>query len=400
VESHKSYGQKGANAQKSTTNGGPALPRSHIESKVKFYNQFFDNKTNQIRSREVNGRFVLEGALKIYWGVQRVIQLKEDDDQRTVVTVRKRNSIRYRHSAADVMPRVSQRPQYNSYNSEIHRISAHPILEPNSPMTTSTNSNFDADNDTTISESISYDTLSMSSDMNSSPMGSNSSSKEPSPQHAKYPTLPSKLDVKQIEWDEIDDLLQVERKQDDADRVYQTMPSPLPSQSTVSNTEVSDYKTCSVMTGSSCSETLSPLTDNTPESPDKQLLSSATDTNGADDVFATPTNTLKPEDFEDFKKQVREDYINGANNMETYDEGTLKAMQPIDPRRINDSLKIYNDTVMNKSLTEEECFNVLALPKNCKITGECADMFENYVLILISTQISRFFQLETLLRHR
>jgi Ras association domain-containing protein 2/4 len=155
------------------------------------------------------------------------------------------------------------------------------------------------------------------------------------------------------------------------------MPSPLPSQcSATTTTDTSEYdtaKTSSPTTLSSSdndelSKTLSPLS--TPESPEKHLLSSSTDAaNDAEDVFATPVSTLKPGDFEDFRDQVRKDYINGANNMETYDENTLKSMQPIDPRRINDSLKIYNDTVMNKSLTEQECFNVLALPTNCKITG-------------------------------
>ena len=32
--------------------------------------------------------------MRIYWGVSGVIHLKEDDDQRTVVTIRKRNSCR------------------------------------------------------------------------------------------------------------------------------------------------------------------------------------------------------------------------------------------------------------------------------------------------------------------
>lgn len=43
---------------------------------------------------KVNGRLVLEGALRICWGVMHMIHLKEDDDQRTVVTIRKRNSYR------------------------------------------------------------------------------------------------------------------------------------------------------------------------------------------------------------------------------------------------------------------------------------------------------------------
>lgn len=58
-----------------------------------------DNKGLEVRSREVNGRLVLEGALRVYWGIQGVIHLKEDDDQRTVITVRKRNSCRYSISA-------------------------------------------------------------------------------------------------------------------------------------------------------------------------------------------------------------------------------------------------------------------------------------------------------------
>lgn len=46
----------------------------------------------------------------------------------------------------------------------------------------------------------------------------------------KSVTLPTKLDVKSFEWDELDDLLQVERKMDEGDKLYQTMPVSLPSQ--------------------------------------------------------------------------------------------------------------------------------------------------------------------------
>ena len=35
-----------------------------------------------VKSREVNGRLVLEGVLRLHWGIHSVIQLKEDDDQR------------------------------------------------------------------------------------------------------------------------------------------------------------------------------------------------------------------------------------------------------------------------------------------------------------------------------
>lgn len=69
-----------------------------METKLKLYNEQFESKSQEVKSREVNGRLVLEGALRVYWGVQGVIHLKEDDDQRTVVTVRKRNSVRYSNS--------------------------------------------------------------------------------------------------------------------------------------------------------------------------------------------------------------------------------------------------------------------------------------------------------------
>ncbi|CAO1427452.1 unnamed protein product [Diamesa hyperborea] len=210
VESHKSFGQKSAIVQSPKASPGPQLPRSHIESKLKVYNQFYNNRSLEIRARELNDRLVLEGTLRIYWGIQGVIHLKEDDDQRTVVTIRKRNSVRYPNSV-DIVT---------------------------------------SDNDTTISESLSYDTLSISSDLNSD-MSSNSSSKESSPAH-KSSTLPSKLNIKSIEWDEIDELLQVERKLDEADRVYQTMPSHMPSRTSENSlTDISQGSTTDGSTSAS-----------------------------------------------------------------------------------------------------------------------------------------------------
>jgi len=96
VESHKSFGQKSIPLPKNSP--GPIISMPQIENKLKVYNTFFNNKSLEVKSREVNGRVVLEGALRIYWGIQGVIHLKEDDDQRTVVTIRKRNSVRYPNS--------------------------------------------------------------------------------------------------------------------------------------------------------------------------------------------------------------------------------------------------------------------------------------------------------------
>ncbi|XP_026272616.1 uncharacterized protein LOC113202553 isoform X2 [Frankliniella occidentalis] len=89
VESHTSFGKV------ENRTGIPNLPRSHLESKLKLFNQYYEGKSGKVHCREVNGRLVLEGALRIYWGVVGVIHLKEEYDQRTVVTVRKRNSYRY-----------------------------------------------------------------------------------------------------------------------------------------------------------------------------------------------------------------------------------------------------------------------------------------------------------------
>lgn len=94
---------------------GPQLPRSHIESKLKVYNQFYNNRSLEIRSRELNDRLVLEGTLRIYWGIQGVIHLKEDDDQRTVVTIRKRNSVRYPNSVDIVSITVCVKDSLNIY---------------------------------------------------------------------------------------------------------------------------------------------------------------------------------------------------------------------------------------------------------------------------------------------
>lgn len=70
-----------------------------------------------MKAREVNGRYVLEGALRIYWGIQGVIHLKEDDDQRTVVTIRKRNSVRYPNSV-DIV-RLILNPRIKFFNPPI-----------------------------------------------------------------------------------------------------------------------------------------------------------------------------------------------------------------------------------------------------------------------------------------
>lgn len=179
VESHTSFGKKELRS---------TLPRSHLETKLKVFNQYYDGKSGGIRSREVNGRLILEGALRIYWGVRGVIHLKEDDDQRTVVTARNRNSCRRSVSEEE--------------DSDVDEKNELPI-----------------DNLTKNINKIEINKLPLS------------------PEHLKSLTLPMKLDVKNIDIDELDELLKVERKIEDGDKLYQTMPENLPSISSHSNND-------------------------------------------------------------------------------------------------------------------------------------------------------------------
>uniref|UniRef100_A0A182INJ1 Uncharacterized protein n=1 Tax=Anopheles atroparvus TaxID=41427 RepID=A0A182INJ1_ANOAO len=379
VESHKSFGQPDQKRQAiQRSPAGPTVPRGHLESKLRTYNQFHNSRSMEIRSREVNGRLVLEGALRIYWGVQGMIHLKEDDDQRTVVTVRKRNS--YRQSNPVSMASAAAGEGAASDDDEpVLRAEEGGARQPASMTSSLTEPTVDSNNDTTtISESISYDTLSLSSELNSNfdasskPNSSAESSQEASPNHAaaKYVTLPPKLDVKQLDWDEIDELLQVERRVDGGEKLYRTMPSPLPSASgerslaSESSVTDTDYKTLTPNSGTERDGSSGDSSDRTTTGGPDTSTSVGTTT---DDEFRTPEATLRSHDYEAFKRQISRDFANGAAEMGTTD-GTLKLNQPIDPARINDSLKLYNDGVMNRSLSDEQCRNVFSLPA-ANITG-------------------------------
>lgn len=176
------------------------------------YNQFYDGKSAEIKSREVNGRLILEGSLRIHWGVQGVIHLKENDDQRTVVTVRKRNS------------RLSS--DYDS-DEDVLEISRDSSLNDISTDSLEVNSSTLCPSDVMVS----------STDSTSADISDSVISNPTTPTHeVKSLTLPPKLDLKNMEWDELDELLQVERKVDDTEKLYQTMPVPLPSQSSIDST--------------------------------------------------------------------------------------------------------------------------------------------------------------------
>ncbi|KAG1675802.1 Ras association domain-containing protein 2 [Nymphon striatum] len=93
VESHTSFG-KIENRQATHAS------RGHVEAKLKIYNQHYEGKSGELKCRERNGRLILEGVLRIYWGVSSPIYLKEEHDSRIPV-VCKRNSYKPMSSNLD-----------------------------------------------------------------------------------------------------------------------------------------------------------------------------------------------------------------------------------------------------------------------------------------------------------
>ncbi|CAN7991876.1 unnamed protein product [Ixodes pacificus] len=88
VEAHTSFGKNPNPRQNIST-----VPRGHLEGKLRAYNQFFEGKSGIVQSRLRNGRLILEGSIRIYWGVNRMIRLKEEHDDRIPVR-RRRSSLR------------------------------------------------------------------------------------------------------------------------------------------------------------------------------------------------------------------------------------------------------------------------------------------------------------------
>lgn len=253
----------------------------------------------------------------------------------------------------------------------VHGASMKENLDVNDAGDVSTSSMVDGGDTTDISmtESISFDTCSFNEDIHS--LTSGPSSKEVSPDH-RSTTLPSKLDVKSVERDELDDLLQVERQIDSNEKLYQTLPSPSSSQSSPEKQSSIQSNVACVSSSSSSSSTQpdditktgtnnSSQTETDYKSVETTHSSTVTDdstlTNkSADDEYLTPMNTLKAVDFDDFKRQIREEFIQNTSQLQHSNDDTLKSRQPIDPSRINDSLKLYSENMMSKSFNGEVAF--------------------------------------------
>lgn len=219
--------------------------------------------------------------------------------------------------------------------------------------------------DISMTESISFDTCSVNDDVHS--LTSGPSSKEVSPDHRSL-TLPSKLvkNAKINERDELDELLQVERNIDSSEKLYQTLPSPISTQSSPEKQSNSSSVSSSTQqveaTKNSGSDDNVSKTDTETDfkSAETTQITSTDDsstltnkTNNDTGEYFTPMNTLKPVDFDDFKRQIREEFIQNSSQLQHLNDNTLKSHQPIDPSRINDSLKLYSENVMSKSFSGE-----------------------------------------------
>jgi len=121
-------------------------------------------------------------------------------------------------------------------------------------------------------------------------------------------TLPSKLDhLEKLDWDDIDDLLQVERRHNEKDRIYETMPVKLPSSQ--SSSDSSPSKTSSETT-------------TTTESSSTQ---SATTISSSSDNFMTATGSLTANTNTQNTTTVSTTETS-LDNYETCDDNTLKPM--------------------------------------------------------------------------
>ena len=68
--------------------------QSELKRRLDEYNAYYtDNAKSQVSWREVNGRFILEGIIKVYWGTEASVRLKEFDDTRLSNNIRQKKAM-------------------------------------------------------------------------------------------------------------------------------------------------------------------------------------------------------------------------------------------------------------------------------------------------------------------
>jgi len=115
TESHRSFGQR---------QNSFIREENETKNKVDDYNRYYENTPkNQISSREVNGRHVLEGIIKIYWGTEGSIRLKQSDDTRLISRHRKALSMGHQFEEIKVVEDGNNGSDDAQYSDEEHNTS-------------------------------------------------------------------------------------------------------------------------------------------------------------------------------------------------------------------------------------------------------------------------------------
>ncbi|KAL4141507.1 hypothetical protein QTP88_004136 [Uroleucon formosanum] len=121
VESHTSFGRV-----ENKYPFGPNVERSELDEKLKTYNKYYEGRSGEIRSREVNGRPILEGALRIYWAVTDMIHLKEDDDQRIKNRILRENDVPLMKLQSKYVTNNSKNDQHQNGNNSLSKFNTLP----------------------------------------------------------------------------------------------------------------------------------------------------------------------------------------------------------------------------------------------------------------------------------
>ena len=83
------------------------LKQHDLFKKFKVYNEYMENNGAPrliLTSREVNGRLVLEGVLRIFWGLHHSIRVKEEHDQRPIMRRKSSKGTYTLHTGAIIWP--------------------------------------------------------------------------------------------------------------------------------------------------------------------------------------------------------------------------------------------------------------------------------------------------------
>ncbi|TRY81174.1 hypothetical protein TCAL_11847 [Tigriopus californicus] len=237
VESHQSFGQR----SKSFIREQKDLMRN-----IREYNAFNSRRPDsgggkmELVHREVNSRMVLEGVLRVYWGVDTSIRLREFDDKRIIAKMERQRKAKslgcpplddpaFQHleqleTKAETSTLNGTHPQ-GCDDGVVRQKSLEAQLESNGQN----GSENIAENatDRQQSEPDLCQSVKMRAKDSDSSIDKDADRRKsfndihPLTKRSRFQTMPVRL--AQDEWDEIDELLAVERHFGETDRVYHTI---------------------------------------------------------------------------------------------------------------------------------------------------------------------------------